>query len=416
MKTISIVGLGVAENALLSDEAKNALTKADLVIGSPRQLLTLANLLSTQKTAQLPKLNVLEALIESENHVVVLGSGDPLYYGIGSWLSKHFSTSDLHFYPAISSITQACHRLAVGQQDVTVVSLHGRPLAKLKVELKANKTLLLLTDKQSQPSQIARLCLATGFEQAEIIVCECLGYNNQKVSRFTATALAQSQQNFDALHVSFVICHQNQGYLPEFPGIKDEHFETGKLGSKGMISKREVRLAVLSLLQLSKDDLLWDIGAGCGGVAVELAYWQPKATVYAIEHNQQRFDCLVKNCHKFGVISNLNTIYGRAPEVLSELPNANKVFIGGSDGELPSLLCMLWETLPEGGQIVISAVMESTKSQLLAFYAQRTDRDDCLSETLQIAINKGSTLAGQLVYRPALPVNLFSFIKRNKTS
>ena len=154
MQTISVIGLGVAQNAILSEQAIRALNAAELVIGSPRQLLTLANLLTTQQTAHLPKLNVLIALIETTSRVVVLGSGDPLYYGIGSWLSKQFSNASLHFYPAISSITQACHSLAIGQQDVTVLSLHGRPLAKLKVALKANKTLLLLTDKQSQPQHI----------------------------------------------------------------------------------------------------------------------------------------------------------------------------------------------------------------------------------------------------------------------
>ncbi|PKG40955.1 precorrin-6y C5,15-methyltransferase (decarboxylating) subunit CbiE [Psychromonas sp. Urea-02u-13] len=415
VKIISVIGLGVAENAALSAEAISALNNAQLVIGSARQLLTLANILTTQKTAHLPKLNALKALIETASSVVVLGSGDPLYYGIGSWLSKQFTSSQLHFYPAISSITQACHSLAIGQQDVTVLSLHGRPLNKLKVALKANQTLLLLTDKHSQPSNIAEVCLETGFDQAEIIVCERLGYSDQKISRFILDALINTEHSFDALHVSFVICHQNQGYLPEFPGIKDQYFETGELGSKGMISKREVRLAILSLLQLQKEDLLWDIGAGCGGVSVELAYWQPKATVYAIEHHQQRFECLLKNREKFGVVSNLKPIFGRAPEQLSSLPAANKIFIGGSDGELPVLLASLWQALPEGGKIVVSAVMESTKSQLFDFYSLRSDNEDCQAETLQVAINKGATLAGQLIYRPALPVNLFSFIKR-KTS
>jgi precorrin-6Y C5,15-methyltransferase (decarboxylating) len=412
VQTISVIGLGVAENATLSEQAICALSTAELVIGSPRQLLTLANILTTQKTTHLPKLKALKGLIETASRVVVLGSGDPLYYGIGSWLSKQFSNADLYFYPAISSITQACHSLAIGQQDVTVLSLHGRPLDKLKVVLKANQTLLLLTDKQSQPKHIAEVCQKTGFHDAEIIVCERLGYNNQKISRFTVAALINSPRAFDALHVSFVICKQNRGYLPEFPGIKDTHFETAELGSKGMISKREVRLAILSLLQLKKEDLLWDIGAGCGGVAVELAYWQPKAMVYAIEHNRQRFDCLLQNREKFGVVSNLKPVFGRAPEQLIELPNPNKIFIGGSDGELPSLLASLWQALPEGGQIVVSAVRESTKSQLFTFYSQRANYGDCQSETLQVAINKGATLAGQLIYRPALPVNLFSFIKR----
>ena len=90
-QSISVIGLGVAEDALLSEQAKSALNNAELVIGSERQLLTLTKLLTTQKTALLPKLNALKILIESASSVVVLGSGDPLYYGIGSWLTKQFN-------------------------------------------------------------------------------------------------------------------------------------------------------------------------------------------------------------------------------------------------------------------------------------------------------------------------------------
>jgi len=347
IREIAVIGLGVAENAMLSEQALLALQSADLVIGSERQLLTLEKQLALQpriealaegeqqqvettaevlppRTEIIPKLKLLKALIETEQKVVVLGSGDPLYYGIGTWISKNFHDATVRFFPAVSSITQACHSLSIAQQDVNVISLHGRPLAKLKVALKAQQTLLLLTDKDSMPQHIAAVCLDTGFTDAEIIVCERLGYSQQKISRFTVSELlaaesAANLQTFDALHVSFVLCGANKGYLPEFPGIKDTDFETGELGSKGMISKREVRLAILSLLQPSKGDLIWDIGAGCGGVAVEMAYWQPKATVHAIEHNQQRFDCLLENQKKFGVVRNLKTHFGRAGVMVSYL-------------------------------------------------------------------------------------------------
>lgn len=440
-REIAVIGLGVAENAMLSEQALLALKSADLVIGSERQLLTLEKQLTLQprietlvegeqqqvettaealppRTEIIPKLKQLKALIETQQKVVVLGSGDPLYYGIGTWISKNFHDATVRFFPAVSSITQACHSLSIAQQDVNVISLHGRPLAKLKVALKAQRTLLLLTDKDSMPQHIATICQETGFTDAEIIVCERLGYSQQKISRFTVSELLTAEsvgslQTFDALHVSFVICGANKGYLPEFPGIKDADFETGELGSKGMISKREVRLAILSLLQPSKGDLLWDIGSGCGGVAVEIAYWQPQATVHAIEHNQQRFDCLLENQKKFGVVRNLKTYFGRAPEALKDLPAANKIFIGGSDGELPHLLESLWEKLPDGGKIVVSAVMEKTKSQLLDFYMRRKNVEDSELETLQIAVNKSGSLGGQLAYRPALPVTLFSFTKRN---
>lgn len=409
---ISVIGLGVAETANLNQQAIIALNDAQLVIGSPRQLETISHLLSSQQRAHFPKLKALKGVIGDTENVVVLGSGDPLYYGIGRWINKTFINANLQFFPAVSSITAACNQLAISQQEIKVLSLHGRPIAKLKVSLKANQTILVLTDKHSQPQQLAQLCRETGFNDAQLIICERLGYRDQKVTHAAVDELVDSNQAFDPLHVTFIRCQQNQGYLPEFPGIKDADFETAELGSKGMITKREVRLSILSLLQLRKGDTLWDIGAGCGGVAVELAYWQPQASVFAIEHNQQRFNCLTKNQQKFGVVSNLKTVFGRAPDALEHLPAPNKIFIGGSDGELPLLLTSLWSNLPEGGQIVVSAVMENTKSQLFEFYKIRETAGDCQTETFQIAVNRSAELAKQLIYRPALTVNLFSFTKR----
>jgi len=191
IREIAVIGLGVAENAMLSEQALLALQSADLVIGSERQLLTLEKQLALQpriealaegeqqqvettaevlppRTEIIPKLKLLKALIETEQKVVVLGSGDPLYYGIGTWISKNFHDATVRFFPAVSSITQACHSLSIAQQDVNVISLHGRPLAKLKVALKAQQTLLLLTDKDSMPQHIAAVCLDTGSQTLKL--------------------------------------------------------------------------------------------------------------------------------------------------------------------------------------------------------------------------------------------------------
>ena len=214
------------------------------------------------------------------------------------------------------------------------------------------------------------------------------------------------------MHLTLIEPGSNQGYLPEFPGIPDQHFITdANKPGKGMISKREVRLTILSLMQLSRDDQVWDIGAGCGGVAVELAYWRPLATVNAIEHHPDRLSCLEANRQRFGVVSNLKIIAGRAPAALEGLASPNKVFIGGSDGELPQLLAQVWALLPAGGVLVASAVTENTKQLLMQFWQERSLAEDSQLETTQVAISRGETLAGQLMYRPNLPVNLFKFVK-----
>jgi precorrin-6Y C5,15-methyltransferase (decarboxylating) len=252
-----------------------------------------------------------------------------------------------------------------------------------------------------------------------------LGYEDQKIKAFSVDELTNDSANtlhFDPLHVTIIKVSGESKYLPSFPGIADQHFITDNETGRGLITKREVRLAILSLLQPAPNDIAWDIGAGCGGVAVEWALWNQLGTVHAIEHHPQRFDCLAQNQQRFGVVDNLTLVQGRAPEVLSELPAANKIFIGGSDGELPVLLASLWETLPIGGVIVASAVMETSRCQLIQFAGQiedskdkpQTDTQSGEVETLQIAVSRGGQLAGQLLYRPSLTVTLFKFTKTHK--
>lgn len=422
---IHVIGLGVADAAILASDARNALGDADMVIGSERQLTMVAHTLeimselnqdvdSPSPTQQiiLPKLAELEQLILANQQlkIVVLASGDPLHYGIGRWLMKKFGKPNLQFHSGVSSVQAACHHLGLALQDVEVLSLHGRPLAKIYTVLSNNHKLVVLTDKNSQPQHLAQACIHAGFNDSKITVCERLGYEDQSIRTFNVADLASSRERFNALHVSVIEVQGKGAFLPSFPGIEDQHFITGREAGKGMITKREVRLQILSLMQASKGDVIWDIGAGCGSVAVELAYWQPHANIYAIEYHADRLNCLAANQQRFGVVENLHTIAGRAPDQLADLPAANKVFVGGSDGELTEILQQSWQQLPAGGVLVVSAIMESSKSKLHAFAEMLTDEESEI-ESMQVGISKGTKLAGQLVYKPNYPVTLYRFIK-----
>lgn len=299
---IHIVGLGVAEQAILADATQAVIRQADVILGSARQLQTIQGLLAeplhhadnqqaTNKKIikalpalkELPVLKELPTLKElpdviacyPNSSIVVLASGDPLYYGIGRWFSQRYglqgavkgSDENVFFYPAISSIQAACHQLGFSLQDVTVISLHGRPLEKIRTQLHANKRLVVLTDKNSQPSVLAKECIAAGFTASQITVCENLGYPQQQVRTFSVQALCEQKSDqeseqksepllFDPLHVSVIEVKGDGGLLPNFPGIPDEHYLTGELAGKGMISKREVRLVILSFMQISTQDVV----------------------------------------------------------------------------------------------------------------------------------------------------------------
>ena len=427
---IHIVGLGVAEEVIFSNAVQNILCTADIIIGSERQLQTIKSLLLGRQhkstSVLLPALSELAVLIGSYPHqqIVVLASGDPLYYGIGRWFSQNFDSAYLSFYPAVSSIQAACHALRLSLQDVEVISLHGRPLEKIRTKLHRNKQLVILTDKYSQPQVLAKECMAAGFAKSTLTVCENLGYKQQQIRSFCANQLAHDDNAlFDPLHVTVINVLGEGGVLPEFPGIPDVHYITGAKAGKGMISKREVRLSILSLLQPNSQDVVWDIGAGCGGVTVELAYWNEKTTVYAIEHHQARLNYLLENCQRFGVTPNVHIVPGRAPDALKDLPAPTKVFIGGSDGELNNLLAQVWSRLPVGGLLVASAVMDSTKKQLTEF---AENINNAVVESVEVSIKRGSlqprnstqksltdapSLKNCLRYESRLPVEIFKLKK-----
>ena len=431
--------IGVTQTNDLVGVALQTVQQADAIIGSERQLdIVKPHLIARPNDTTtlekmlkpLPKFSELKPLIDDifaqssddkNTSIVILASGDPLYYGIGRWFSKHFSAERLHFYPAISSIQMACHRLAISLQDVTVLSLHGRPLATLRTKLKNSTKLMILTDKHSSPHALARECRDTGFELSTITVLENLSYPHERVRTFSVEQLLNEseQLEFAPLHISLIDLKRGSrvdnldGFdieLPEFPGIPDTAYITGEEPGKGMITKREVRLCILSLLQPSNDDIIWDIGAGCGGVAVELAYWNDKATIYAIECHEERLAHLSANQQRFGVVKNLHIINGKAPDCLTKLPLPNKVFIGGSGGHLAEMLETVWTLLPKDGLLVVSAVVNSTKQALYEF-AQMLSKQDTEIEVIEVAIKRGHVTNTGLDYTPKLPVEVFKFKK-----
>jgi precorrin-6Y C5,15-methyltransferase (decarboxylating) len=410
--SIHVLGLGVAEYAILDHAAAKVLLAADYVIGAPRQLACISAYQTSAQIIPLPPLRELADLLTvyQTQTIVLLASGDPLVYGIGRWLLKRYPNNMLHFYPAISSVQQACHALGLAWQDVDVVSLHGRPRESIRRYLQKQRICVVLTDQYSSPDFLAAECCAAGFADSTLWVCERLGYADQKIQQYTARDLQNHSIDVDPLHITVMQLRGEGGVFPEFAGMPDASFITDQAeAGQGMLTKREVRLAILSLLQIAKGDVVWDIGAGCGGVAVELAYWQAAAQIHAIEYHPARLQCLRANREKFGVIQNLQIHAGRAEALIQQLPTANKIFIGGSGGELDTLLMQTWQRLPKSGLLVASAVTEQSKQQLIDF--AQNHPNDCDYESLQIAINKASALAEQWVYRPSLPVTLFKFRK-----
>ena len=402
---VQVIGMGMEPGAL-GLAARAALAQAELVIGAAAHLAAFPELTAEQRPYPSPMNGLWDLLqINAGRRIALLASGDPLFFGIGNTLLRHLPPEHLVFHPHVSSIQAAFARLGRPWPQAQFVSLHGRPLASLRAALQGNRLYALLTDRDNSPAAIARILVETGFGESELWVAEELGAPTERFRHFRAADLANAATEFSPLNVVILETRGPGGVLPEFPGIPDAWFSTGAEPGKGLLSKREVRLTILSLLAPRAGEIGWDVGAGCGGVAVEWARWNPDGEVHAVECHPERLEHLGVNRERFGVVANLHIVPGHAPEALTALPDPHAAFIGGSSGNLCELLDVVWTRLQPGGRLVASAVTEDSRAELHTFAGDRA------AEWTELSIARGERLAGQRVMRPYLPVLLMKVEK-----
>ena len=421
--SIEVVSLGCGSHNALSDAAISSIESADKIFGSELHFQQISPFETAADKIPFPSplSHLAELLLQSNNKnqkVVVLASGDALFYGIGTWLLRLVGNPHLHFYPNISSIQACFHHIGLAWQNAEVVSLHGRPLSTLRRYIAHGATVAAFTDQQSGPVQIANELVKQGFSESRIWVCEAMGNmdnissEDQRVTCFSAKSLSQSLSvEFHRLNVCVILMQREPAIrsetLPEFPGIADAHFSTGSEPGFGMISKREVRLTILSLMQPSRGEIAWDIGAGCGSVSVEWARWNSHGEIYAIESDPKRIKHIEINSARFGTETNLKIIEASAPEGCASLPQPDCIFVGGSHG-LESMLEFAWKTLQPGGKLVATAVTPQSIEALSSF-TQSVQNTAIHHEWVELKISKN--LPGKTELRALNPVIAAKFVK-----
>jgi len=366
---ISVVSLGCGRLSALTPLATEAIRQAQVIFGSRHHFDEIYDLdTNAEKIAFSSPFSELGSQLDAQQskRVVVLASGDALYFGVGKYLTRIVGSNRLTFHPNISSVQASFHALGLPWQDARVVSLHGRPLNSLRRHLANGRLIACLTDAKSNPIAIARELQAQGFSGSRIWVCEAMGSPQQRVGEFAVAELAKSKSSFDELNVCVIQLSGKQTLLPSFPGIADHLFSTGAEPGFGMISKREVRLTIISLMQPTPGEVAWDIGAGCGSVSVEWARWNEAGHIYAIENDPARIEHIKINSERFGTDHNLSVIETSAPAGCDGLPDPDCIFIGGSRG-LEEMLEYAWRRLHTGGKLVASAVTESSRQALSEF-------------------------------------------------
>jgi precorrin-6Y C5,15-methyltransferase (decarboxylating) len=356
-----IIVLGISADRLAAEHLEQ-LEKCYAVVCSKRFFPLVAgkckkNIPVTPLSAMIPQ--VKDAL--KHGNVAVLASGDPLFYGIGRTLLEHFLTEQLRFFPALSALQLACARFKTPWDDTAVLSLHGRVLTGKVAKILGQKKTMLFTDGNNSPDRMAALLLdrlqtlgcKEQLNKMRVQVAENLGLADEKISIGSLAEIAAG--SFSPLNMMLV--EQDENCLPETEpfGLTEAEIKH----SRGLITKDEVRAVVLHLLRLPPKGVFWDVGGGSGSIAVETARLCPELAVFTIEHKEEGQQNIRDNGKKFHLYS-MELVCGHAPDVLTDLPIPDRVFIGGSGGELAAIIDMCANRLKPGGRMVASAVLQTT--------------------------------------------------------
>lgn len=303
---------------------------------------------------------VAAVLAERGRPVCVLASGDPFLWGIGAVLAAKVDPAEMVAVPAPSSFSVAAARLGWPLQDTQLVSVHGRSIDLVRPHLQPGARVLVLTSGADGPAALAALLRDTGFASSPLTVLEALGGSRERIR--TTTARAFDLADVADLNIVAVVVHAGPGarVIARASGLAEDMFE-----HDGQITRREVRALTLSALAPRRGELLWDIGAGSGSVAIEWMLADPSLRAVAIERRPDRAARIRRNARTMGV-PGLTVVEGEAPAALEGLEDPDAIFIGGGAA---AVLDAALPRLRSHGRLVVNAVTLATESMLLVRYA-----------------------------------------------
>ncbi|MFR9730754.1 precorrin-6y C5,15-methyltransferase (decarboxylating) subunit CbiE [Saccharopolyspora sp. MS10] len=390
---VDVVGIGADGWDGLSPAARRRVEAAEVVFGSRRQLDLVPPGAAERVPWPAPLLPALPELFaaHSGRAICVLASGDPQFHGIGATLARVLGPERLRVLPHVSSVALACARLGWAEQDVAVVSLVGRHPELLHPEIQPGRRLVVLSSDAHTPARVAALLVARGFGASELAVLGDLG--SAAESRVDSTAGDWPHPEVSALNVIAVRCvpGPEAERLPRTPGLPDSAFQ-----HDGQLTKRDVRALTLARLAPTPGELLWDVGAGAGSIAIEWMRCDPANRAVAVEHREDRAARITANAMALGV-PGLDVVVGAAPEALAELAAPDAVFVGGG-ATAPGVLERCWAALRPGGRLVVNAVTIESEVLVADWYAR------CGGELVRIAAEHASPVGGFTGWRPAMRV------------
>ncbi|MBQ9032292.1 MAG: precorrin-6A reductase [Parasporobacterium sp.] len=431
---VVIAGIGPGSEALLTGEVREAIETAQCLIGAGRMLKSAGREGQPAFEAIAPDAitDYIRTLTQYRRFTVLMSGDTGFFSGTRKLITcLQQSGMDCHttVLPGISSLSYLCARLQVPYEEVQPVSLHGRE-GDIAGELKQHDRLFVLVGGSDGINRLCRSLIDAGYGDVRLHVGEHLSYENEKITEGTAREL--EKESFASLSAALIEkAPQNEelsqpGKAPlkecrETPygfvvthGLPDTAFLRGT-SEKGIVpmTKSEVRTISISKLQLTGDALCWDVGAGTGSVAIEIARQIPGGFVYAVEKKPEAAELIRFNQAAFA-LPNLTVVEGTAPEALRSLPAPTHVFIGGSSGDLEQILDLIYSKNP-GATVVVTAITLETIGQMNELIHKMKKREPEGSlETEILSVNiAGDRPAGSYHLMTAQnPVFLFTIRRR----
>ncbi|MCI0642458.1 MAG: precorrin-6y C5,15-methyltransferase (decarboxylating) subunit CbiE [Gemmataceae bacterium] len=367
---IYILGVGSDGLTGLTGRARDLLVNADLILGSDHALELVAEL-NAQKMRIGPDLLEVVKTLESnlgKKRLVVVASGDPLFYGVARYLCDRLGKDRFEVLPHVSSMQLAFARVKETWEEAYLTNLASHTLESVLDRIRTAETVGLFTSEEEDPPRIAKQLLARGLDYFRAYVCENLGSPDERVTQGELDEIAEME--FAPLNVMILKRKPGRPDQQRVPaglrrfGNPDDVFAQAKPKS-GLITQAEVRAIALAQLDVQPASVLWDIGAGSGSVAIEAAQLANLGMVYAIEQDVADYHLIVANAQTFGV-KNLTAIHGTAPAVFDGLPAPDTIFIGGTGKEVGRLIEAAYQALRPAGRMVVNV---ATLETLSATYA-----------------------------------------------
>lgn len=396
---LSIVGLGEDGLGGLDLAARALVDRAEVLVGGTRHLAMVPEDARERLTWTSPIHELVEEIERRRGQkICVLATGDPMAYGIGVTLARRVDRAEMVIVPGASAFSLAAARLGWSLAEVDCLTLHGRPLELLHAYLQPDAKLLLLSENRETPGQVAALLKARGYGGSRLTVLEHMGGDKERV--IDGRAEGWSQADLADLNTIAVTCVAGPGaaLLPRSPGLPD-----GAFHNDGQLTKREVRAVTLAALAPVPGQLLWDVGAGCGSVAIEWMRAAPRTRAIAIERRQDRLSFITENAAALGA-PKLDIVEGDVPAALAGLAAPDAIFIGGG-ATAEGLFETCWQALKSGGRLVANVVTLEGEQAVASW------REIVGGDLTRIAVSRADAVGPFTGWRPLMPVTTFSVTK-----